>query len=147
MLCVNCNTFTNNPKFCSKSCSATHSNKLSPKRKLGGTCCKTCSIPIRAGYTYCSECFSTRVKDMTLSEAIYYQHHKSSAFALVRSRARTACRHLPQVCQTCGYDKHVEICHKKAVKDFPLTTLLSEVNAPENLIILCPNCHWELDHP
>jgi predicted HNH restriction endonuclease len=25
--------------------------------------------------------------------------------------------------------------------------MISEINKPENLIILCPNCHWEFDHP
>ena len=46
----------------------------------------------------------------------------------------------------CGYDKHVECCHIKAVSDFPDTALLGEVNAPGNLVLLCRNCHWELDH-
>jgi len=30
------------------------------------------------------------VKDMTLAEAIYEKHHRSSAYALVRSRARAS---------------------------------------------------------
>jgi heterodisulfide reductase subunit B len=83
---------------------------------------------------------------LTLGEAIYEQLHKSSAFALVRSRARAVFKDHPQICQTCGYDKHVEICHKKAIKDFPHTALVSEINSPDNLLMLCPNCHWEFDH-
>lgn len=147
MLCAHCNTETNNPKFCSSSCSASHNNKLKPKRKLGKHTCRTCSVPIRSGYTFCGECFVTRVKDLTLEEAIYTNHHKSSAFALVRSRARAVVGHLPKACVKCGYDRHVEICHIRPVKDFPLSAKMSEVNSPENLLILCPNCHWELDHP
>lgn len=49
-------------------------------------------------------------------------------------------------CQNCLYHKHIEVCHIKPVRDFPPETLLSEINRAENLIGLCPNCHWEFDH-
>ena len=45
----------------------------------------------------------------------------------------------------CGYEKHVEACHIKPVKEFGMDALLSEVNSAENIAPLCPNCHWELD--
>lgn len=51
---------------------------------------------------------------------------------------------LPQ-CVECGYTKHVELCHKKPIHAFPLTATLSEINAIDNLVFLCPNHHWELD--
>lgn len=46
----------------------------------------------------------------------------------------------------CGYNKHVEVCHKQAIHTFSETATIGEVNAPENLLILCPNCHWEFDY-
>lgn len=49
-------------------------------------------------------------------------------------------------CSVCGYDKHVHICHIKPISSFDETSTLSEINSPDNLIILCPNCHWEFDH-
>lgn len=49
-------------------------------------------------------------------------------------------------CVNCGYDKHIEVCHIKAISDFDLETPISEINNINNLIALCPNCHWELDH-
>ncbi len=49
-------------------------------------------------------------------------------------------------CAVCGYDKHVEICHRKSVSDFPNTALIAEINAIENLSALCRNHHWELEH-
>lgn len=52
----------------------------------------------------------------------------------------------PQACAICGYDKHVEICHKKPVSDFPGTALISEINNLSNMTPLCPNHHWELDN-
>ena len=84
--------------------------------------------------------------DYTLSEIQYDQHNKSSAWALVRSRARSTIKHLPKVCSKCGYDKHVECCHIKPISEFPLSTKISEVNSENNLILLCPNCHWEHDN-
>lgn len=49
-------------------------------------------------------------------------------------------------CVICGYDKHIEIAHLKSVSDFKDKALISEINAPSNLVALCPNHHWELDN-
>jgi len=49
-------------------------------------------------------------------------------------------------CIICGYSKHVEVAHKKAVSDFSDDTPVSEINSIENLIALCPNHHWEYDN-
>lgn len=83
-------------------------------------------------------------KDSPLSELMYLKHHKSSAYALVRSRARAAYPTGP--CEHCGYTKHTEICHIKPISSFSVDTLISVVNNNSNLIRLCPNCHWELDN-
>jgi len=47
-------------------------------------------------------------------------------------------------CAKCNYDKHIEICHIKDIKDFADDALISEINSPFNLVGLCRNCHWEL---
>lgn len=52
----------------------------------------------------------------------------------------------PKECHNCGYAKHFDVCHVKDVKDFDGQTLVTEVNSLDNLIALCPNCHWEFDH-
>ena len=49
-------------------------------------------------------------------------------------------------CIACGYSKHVEVCHIRAVADFSGTALLEEINQDTNLVGLCPNHHWEFDH-
>lgn len=49
-------------------------------------------------------------------------------------------------CFVCGYDKYTEVCHKKSVSSFPGSATLDEINSVDNLISLCPNCHWEFDH-
>ena len=86
-------------------------------------------------------------KDMTLKEAIYEKHHKSSAFALVRTRARAVAKKLGFTkCSKCGYDKHIEIAHIKSISSFSEEVMISVVNSKDNLIPLCPNCHWEYDN-
>lgn len=143
--CLHCNVCTDNPKFCSRSCAAAYNNKKHPKRRLELNTCKTCQIPVKSGHTYCTVCLP-QSKDYTLEEVMYDKHHKSSSWALVRSRARAICKDLEKACKNCGYSKHTEICHIKPIKDFPLETKLSVVNSLENLLILCPNCHWEFDN-
>ena len=52
----------------------------------------------------------------------------------------------PRYCAICGYDKHYEIAHIKAVADFENDTSIAEINNENNLIALCPNHHWEYDN-
>ncbi len=73
--------------------------------------------------------------------------HQSSKSAHIRLLGRSWFKDMVELpCANCNYDKHVELCHIKAIKDFPQTATLKEVNCKENLIQLCPNCHWEFDN-
>lgn len=144
-ICKNCKSKTKNNKFCSRSCAASYNNKI-PKRKLTKTC-KSCPKKIKSGNTYCKKCWNHKNRDLTLKEAIYTKHHKSSAYALVRSKARTIAKENGMdSCENCNYDKHVEIAHLKPISSFDEDTLISVINALTNLKALCPNCHWELDN-
>lgn len=49
-------------------------------------------------------------------------------------------------CQVCSYNKHVELAHLKAVSQFDKKSLLKEVNNKDNILVLCPNCHYEYDN-
>lgn len=49
-------------------------------------------------------------------------------------------------CIICGYSKHIEVAHIKAVSDFEDSATVREINSIDNLIGLCPNHHWEYDH-
>ena len=150
MNCLSCNTQTNNPKYCSRSCAAISTNKLYPKKKRTKKC-KNCGNLI-AGQRriYCQSCKNKKfigLQDKTLKEVICYKHHKSSAFAAVRSRARNiAKKYGMNSCLICGYSKHIEIAHKKAISSFDLSTKLSVVNHHNNLLPLCPTHHWEFDN-
>ena len=142
-ICLHCKVETLNPKFCSRSCAAKETNKV-PKRKKRISSCKSCGEVVAYRRTVCDNCLVP--KDMSLGDAIYYNHHKSSAYSLVRSRARASVKAEIQSCESCGYDKHVEVCHIKAIHEFLPETMISEINSRDNLKLLCPNCHWEFDH-
>lgn len=52
----------------------------------------------------------------------------------------------PKCCQVCKYDKHYEVCHIKSVSSFLDGAKIEEINSVDNLLALCPNCHWEFDN-
>lgn len=49
-------------------------------------------------------------------------------------------------CEVCSYSKHVEVCHIRPISTFPVESQLKDINSKDNLVGLCPNCHWEFDH-
>lgn len=69
-----------------------------------------------------------------------YNYIRGIAFNLVSSLK------LEKICQCCNFSKGVQICHKRAISDFPVDTPMNKVNNIDNLILLCPNCHWLFDH-
>lgn len=155
MNCICCGKATNNPKFCSRSCSASHNNKVTPKRKLSRTCL-LCDSPVKSyRHNRCElhwvEFREGLYKNKTIGE---YRNslsvkgkHPSWVNSHIRGFARSWFKHLTKTpCAHCGYDKHVELAHIKDVSSFDDSALLSEVNSAENIIQLCPNCHWEFDN-
>lgn len=155
---VNCVRSPNH--FCSRSCSTSCQNKLSPRRI--GKCVKCGEIRGAGSRRYCEACFATvRVQKtvrsttswMTKTLAEMHSHpnligkHPSWRNAEVRSiNRRVNKKLLKEPCRECGYSKHVELAHIKDVADFEETATLGEVNSESNVLPMCRNCHWELDH-
>jgi hypothetical protein len=128
--------------FCSRSCSNAFHNQQTPKRSRKDRLCQHCGKISKEGpedRRLCQECWSAfRVQidarsKGTVSRRTIYAH----AASVMKKRAKC--------CQRCGYTLFVDTCHLRAIKDFPETALLSEINALGNLVYLCPNCHHELD--
>lgn len=143
--CLNCASETSNPKFCSRSCSATSTNSTHKKRKPKARPCKRCGGDIVGGRAViCLDC-SEKFKNRTLQDYLC-EGATASKFAKVRGHARFVASVRVQVCQNCAYDKHVEVCHVKDICSFPMSALISEINHEDNLVLLCPNCHWEFDN-
>ena len=148
MKCIQCNKETKNLKFCSRSCAVSYNNSISPKRKLNKECQNCNKLIYKTRAKYCSDCRRRPNEDYTLKESIYNNHGKQNSYSLIRTRARALAKKLGlnQQCVNCNYNKHVEVAHIKPISDFPLTSKISEINSPDNIVGLCSNCHWEFDH-
>lgn len=139
--------------YCSRSCAARENNLMHPKRKPEGTC-KTCDSPCMKRNTYCKSCWDSKVSDYSSMIIGDYRNllsvkgkHVSWRNVRVRQFARSWNKDLTSSpCQKCSYSLHVELAHIKPVSSFPDTATLWEANAPENLLVLCRNCHWEFDN-
>ena len=147
--CLECGKETTNPKFCSRSCSARYNNK---KRKKIQKFCIICGALVGEGTEcrkkYCDECRPNNVDwdNMTLGEL--KQKRKYQVHSRIRDLARKKVIDLPrfQKCSECGYTNHIEVCHIKAISEYSDDTTLQVINNINNLVGLCPNHHWELDH-
>lgn len=149
--CQYCGQQTTNPKYCSRSCVAKHTNRLYPKRRKKDRFCKHCGKAIthlKGRRTVCLSCNRSHVDWDTITIAEMRGRRRYQKHSAIRDRARQQYMRngRPLRCHVCGYDKHVDICHIRALSDFPGDTLLTTANAPENLVALCPNHHWEFDH-
>ena len=72
--CLTCNKPTYNPKFCSRSCAASHNNSIKPKRKKQYKTCLTCGA-LHTRKKYCSDlCNPNRLK-LTAEEK--YRHRRA----------------------------------------------------------------------
>jgi len=140
-------------KFCSHSCAAKTNNRLHPKRERTIKC-RGCSNLVLSDHIFCEECvkegkhlkMGIRIEDRTLGEEMKLKGFKgANRFSAIRNAARKVAKHLPQCCTVCGYKKHVEVCHKKGIASFHIDTKIGDINSPDNLVLLCPNCHWEFD--
>lgn len=155
--CAQCGTETKNPKFCSRSCTAVYNNKIFPKRKLNKLCNKeSCNNVVKSyRHVLCELHFNEQKNNKFEHKTIaqcrdFYSlkgKHKSWLNVRIRQYARLWHKDLTKLpCFKCGYNKHVELAHIKPVSSFPDDTLIKVVNSKENVIQLCPNCHWEFDN-
>lgn len=133
---------------------------------------QTCSIKCRSILrktsitvlcTFCHTKFTRRPsairsKNLFCSKtcAISYNNHQfpkrqpgqSTMPNSIRAIARRIYRNSgkPQSCYKCKYDKYYEVAHIRPISKFPKNTPPSIINDINNLIALCPNCHWEMDN-
>lgn len=156
-ICLTCGKETTNKLYCSILCSSigrigkqyslkekqTKLNKTSIKnnQRLCAICGKQIGSEYSVSKKYCEDCkksYKISRASQNLNDANRQSIRKHARLIMTKLR-------IPKLCGICGYDKHVEVCHIKPVRSFEKDTLLSEVNSPNNLVFLCPNCHWELD--
>jgi hypothetical protein len=161
MNCLKCNIKLirrDQKKFCSKSCAGSYNGTAFPKRskeKEQWPKCHKCEnkVAYRKG-KYCRECIHNKehyqgagaIERQTISFAS--RRGGANRYDAIRANARFTYRDFLKTpcCEKCGYNKHVELCHKQSISSFPKDTLVADVNKRENILFLCPNCHWEYDH-
>lgn len=134
--------------FCCRSCAATYNNKIFKKRKPEGKCL-ICNIPISSSLRRCFKHKRTlRPLDTTIEDLLNKRGSPTNLYAAIRDHARQIAKryNLLNKCKVCNYNTHVVTCHIKPISSYSKDTLISVVNDVTNLIGLCPNHHWELDH-
>ncbi len=160
MQCKMCNHETDNPKFCSRSCSSSFNNLRANGRKTGKkqkpVYCKSCDkLVITPRRKFCDSCTSSCIKTVTSKWVLSVKITKGEAitadtqkYRRIREYARLVAikNKLLNQCSVCDYSLHVECCHKKPIASFPDDTLLSVINDPKNLTGMCRNHHWEFDN-
>lgn len=136
-------------RFCSHSCAAITNNKKRPRF------CAECADSISHRGRFCDLCRKIlndkkrKVDYSSISLKEIKEKHTLSAFhAKIRGIARSVYKKssMPMSCLICLYDKHVDICHIKAVASFDELTSVEKVNEIGNLMPLCKNHHWEFDN-
>ena len=148
--------------FCNHSCAATFNNTGVCKNPIGNngdvfykrtyaTQCAGCNNKIKNCKSgLCKKCFSKKEIDSFGNRKIAdfsstFARHK---YQKIRHHAHRVAKFykLEKRCMVCTYGNHVELCHIIPIAKFNKDTLLSVVNSPDNLVFLCPNHHWDLDH-
>ena len=161
--CQLCNAATKNKKYCSRDCANNvnnkiHSSKRAKQQPQKSYLCKKCGKFLALGHKQllttgngkvCTQC-NSNIKDWaTITKAEFAKDRSLNNF---HGRLRQLARRVyersnkPQLCTKCSYSKHFQVCHLKPVASFGDNSTIAEINHLDNLIALCPNCHWEMDH-
>lgn len=137
--------------FCGHRCSALFNApavaaKVREWRGSKPPACADCGVPVKQKPSgkapkWCEPCREARSPWRRQRGQVSHRYLRTHSRQVLMATDR------PRVCEGCGYDRHVEVAHRIPVKCFSGTAKLSEVNAVSNLMFLCPNCHWEHDHP
>jgi hypothetical protein len=126
-------------KFCTRSCAASFNNKLHPKRSNGYVAnCKYCNEIIRGRKQrenlFCDN--KCRLADLDKIRNTDFEQGKLSS---VVAKKVLVSQHGLQ-CMECGWDKINSVSNKCPV-ELEHMDGNSQNNLPENLKLLCPNCH------
>ena len=149
-------TVTKYKSFCNRSCSSSYNGHFHPKRKPKIIRkCQACGGDVvgiyrdrhnfRGSYykPWHPECYKN-ITELANERPISSVNDKTTITCMARNYMKRIANSNFK-CWVCGYSTIVEVCHVKAVASFPPETLVGAVNALDNLLLLCPNHHKELD--
>ncbi len=142
--------------YCSRRCAAIVNNTNANRNPAKNRVCHRCDKSFKAEKGHpsrkaCPDCYRNReyVSLMTIAEieSTNTSEERRDKYGRIRANCRTVNKALTELpCAECGYDKHVEICHIRAISQWPKDTLVKDVNARLNVVQLCPTHHWEFDN-
>jgi hypothetical protein len=169
--CINCGSETTNKKFCSKSCSSSHTNRTTPKRKQEGKCCD-CGTSIPSQLKRCAQCRTTKTpQKQQIKKCVCCGELKPSTDFYTRKSGRlfSYCKQCSSKraddyrrvvkdqciqykggkCCVCGYDRHpaaLQFHHTDPTKK-ELTIASSKYSFEklkeelDKCDLVCANCH------
>lgn len=138
-------------RFCSAKCVSFWQAEL---RRVTKICNRCQTNPTTNKHGYCQDCKKsgydrrkfdwdvTTLNDLKTSYNLHQYHAKLRGMA----RSEFMRHNSKPKCAVCAYELHIDVCHIIAIKDFPLTATISQVNHKNNLVALCRNHHWEFDN-
>jgi 5-methylcytosine-specific restriction endonuclease McrA len=139
-ICQCCGSKTKNPKYCSSSCSAKVNNQKHPKRAATPAFCSWCKNKVRRGKRYCGPtCHAQHAKSERKKE-----WYAGTLVAITNQVMRN------YLAEDRGYK--CEVCGVGDWQGKPITLQLDhkdgdpENNTPENVRLLCPNCHSQTEN-
>ena len=101
----------------------------------------------------CRDCYNSKrtnyiINDKTPIGTTFYSKGSQNKYNFIRSHARRLFETLSieKICACCKFEHGIQICHIQPISSFSEKTPICEVNSLDNLILLCPNCHWLFDH-
>jgi len=141
-------------RFCNRSCAAKFNNnienrgqrKYKPRKKYYCIHCGEETINHRKT---CDDCNPNIIDWSQITKKSFREKFPgaSNFHGRIRDLSRRVYKNSqkPKKCYNCGYNKVYQVCHIKPVSKFDENTSVTVINDIENLIALCPNCHWEFD--
>lgn len=153
--CLNCKNLTKNPKFCSKSCSATMNNQGINRFKTSKYTCSECKNEYYKSQKFCSiDCQKTSKRkfaveawlkgDFTL---ITIQGEKNKGILLkffidwFKESKDYTCEGILSNGSKCNFREFHPVDNKPGIQIDHIDGDKKNQNK-DNLRVLCPNCHW-----
>lgn len=102
--------------------------------------------------TYCSErrkrLSVNEIKHLSILDYMNLMHiNRNECNSRIRSFNRIWNKHLiKSSCTVCQYSSHIELAHIKAIREFDIFSKIGDINDESNILVLCPNHHWEFDN-
>lgn len=148
MKCIECSVEfvpkdKRNGKFCGRSCAAKFNNRAVPKRKRSQYYnCKLCGANKSANSSeYCRDCYHTEQYEQYIARWLAGEESGVSGKEGTSSRIRRwLMEQAGGVCERCGWSEVNPSTGKVPVQINHINGRWDD-NRPENLEIICPNCH------